>query len=242
MSSSNEIHVTPWPNPESQSDGPPAGGKFVCAYSLHLGADEVDEAAVFIRGATKDELWVVSRVGPRTLDELEKGHYTAIVDPQPSSAPQSVELLIERDDILTWGLAVWTNPTGSVVDASQKLLDTLFRSRLGHGWPTRFVRGGLIGHEGFDGLIDRLKSELEANAAAAREKRSEIVAAAETLGLEPSPTGTGPNFWQARCPSGRPHYVYINAENNQFGCGYCERKGGPDELAEFVAERQRKAG
>ncbi len=242
MSSTNEIHVTPWPNPESQPDGPPVGGKFVCAYSLHLGADEVDEAAVFIRGTTEDELWVVSRVGPRTLDELEKGRYTAIVDSQPSSVPQSAELLIELDDILTWGLAVRANPAGSEVDASQNLLDTLFRSRFGHGWPSRFVRGGLIGQEGFDRLIDRLKTELEANAAAAKKRRSEIVVAAEALGLGPSPTGTDPKFWQARCPSGRHHYVFINADNNQFGCGYCERKGGPDELAEFVAERQKKAG
>ena len=37
------------------------------------------------------------------------------------------------------------------------------------------------------------------------------------------------------------HHFYINPDANEFWCGLCKKKGGPTELAEFVAERRAPA-
>lgn len=61
---------------------------------------------------------------------------------------------------------------------------------------------------------------------------------ARKLGLFPQPTGTGPDLWQARCP-GAGHPLYVNAEVNEFGCGWCRCKGGVKDLRVFVNERKK---
>jgi hypothetical protein len=37
----------------------------------------------------------------------------------------------------------------------------------------------------------------------------------------------------ASCPQGRNHWIMISPSHNEFGCGYCRRKGGPEELRAF---------
>ena len=79
-----------------------------------------------------------------------------------------------------------------------------------------------------------------ANAAKAKQNETEIITTARELGLNPTPAGTGPNHWHARCPQTK-HNLYITASTNQFGCGWCKRKGGPDALRGFVAQRKARA-
>ena len=68
-------------------------------------------------------------------------------------------------------------------------------------------------------------------------KETEIILVARELELNPQPTGTGPDYWQATCPMTN-HPLYINAAENEFGCGWCKRKGGIKELRAFVKERR----
>jgi hypothetical protein len=225
MSNPNNIQVTPWPKAEENLDGLPVGGDFVCAYEVHLGVDSIDEAAVLNRGPDQDELWVVSGLGSDLIGDLAKG-----LDPTH----------IVPEEMLTWGLAVTRDRRDQKSTAVLEMLDALIRCRVGYGWPTKFVRSGLIGHREFNKLVSGLEAELEANTAAARKHTSEIVEAARELGLNPKPTGTDPRFWEAGCPQ-VSHYLYINAEANKFGCGWCKKKGGPAELAQFVAERRERA-
>ena len=50
------------------------------------------------------------------------------------------------------------------------------------------------------------------------------------------PSGRSPTLWLADCP-GRGHRLHVSTASDQFGCGYCRRKGGPAELEALVAER-----
>jgi len=70
-------------------------------------------------------------------------------------------------------------------------------------------------------------------------KETEIIRVARELKLHPKPEGGGPFNWYARCPQTN-HSLMISSKSDQFGCGYCRRKGGAEELREFVAERQAK--
>ena len=60
---------------------------------------------------------------------------------------------------------------------------------------------------------------------------------AEALGLSPRPSGGNPWSWEARCP-GTNHSLMLQAKSGEWGCGWCRRKGGVEELKEFVAVRR----
>lgn len=55
--------------------------------------------------------------------------------------------------------------------------------------------------------------------------------------LYPEPEGSSPYNWQANCPSRRAHHFYLSTHSSTWGCGYCKRKGGLDELKEWMKER-----
>lgn len=52
--------------------------------------------------------------------------------------------------------------------------------------------------------------------------------------LLPEAPGGSLNNWYANCPSRRPHRIMVSASNDTFGCGYCRKKGGIKELAEWI--------
>jgi len=66
---------------------------------------------------------------------------------------------------------------------------------------------------------------------------SRIVQAATELHLAPEPTGGKVGNWLARCP-GTSHTIMISSTSEQFGCGYCKVKGGPEELLGFAGRRR----
>jgi hypothetical protein len=155
----------------------------------------------------------------------------------------------ERDELWTdiasigpMHLAITVPARSEAKDVALELLDALFRSRVEFMSATKFGRDGLIGKADFDRVIWKIRSELAANKQEAlRDGDAEIVIAARALHLHPEPSGIGPHHWQADCP-GTKHALLIQSETNQFGCGYCRRKGGLEELRAFVLERRAKRG
>ncbi len=87
-------------------------------------------------------------------------------------------------------------------------------------------------------MLSSVESALDEIARQAEEQRPPIVVVAEELGLGPSPEGSSPSNWLCRCPETN-HSLYLAGE--EFGCGYCRRKGGADELRRFVEERKGKS-
>ena len=75
------------------------------------------------------------------------------------------------------------------------------------------------------------------NQATARKRETKIIKVATQLGLHPQAPLLNPEIWSAQCP-GTGHQLYINARKNEFGCGYCCRKGGPTDLRAFVTSRR----
>ena len=148
----------------------------------------------------------------------------------------------DRDELwltsfLTQGRAVVAHIAGDVRSASGALLDVLFRARGGFGSPNGLTLGGAIDADTFQRIIETIEREFEENAQEANRRKAEIVVAARELGLGPEPTGTSSHNWRARCP-GTNHRLAISSATNQFGCGYCRRKGGPGELRSFTEERR----
>ena len=136
------------------------------------------------------------------------------------------------------GRAVVAPREGNQADAALNLLDVLIRSRVGFEWPSDFISGGIIDKEVFERIVSNIEGELNDNADKARKDEAEIVITARDLGLSPTPGGMTPNHWLARCPETN-HNLQIDAADNEFGCGWCKRKGGPDELRVFFADRRK---
>jgi hypothetical protein len=66
---------------------------------------------------------------------------------------------------------------------------------------------------------------------------SEIVDICRRSGLSPEPTGDNETNWTARCPSGGSHSIMISTMSNQWGCGYCRRKGDAGDLLSWLKEK-----
>lgn len=215
----------PWLKRDRHVKRLPKGALFACTYEQDICRFDIFPEACFLRRTrTRDELWVVG------LDTCAKGDVlTGNVSQQD----------IERRRVLDVGCAYAVPREGDELSACLNLLYRLFSARVGFYWPTGFVAAGIVQESDFDSVVGRLRRELEDNAEQARLRETEIIQVARELGLSPQPTGTGPDYWQAACPRTN-HPLYINAAENSFGCGWCKRKGGVEELRAFVKERRER--
>jgi len=187
-----------------------------------FGIDQIDQAIFLRRTGERDELWIAVGINSLTSRKLAEG-----------MAPHDTPL----EESMTWGLAVSRKRHGTNLSASIEMLEVLIQSGIGYNWPKQHLAGWIVDVQEFDNLVARIEIEINDNARDARSGSSDIVTTATELRLNPRPSGTGPNSWTASCP-GTNHPLRIRAETNTFGCGWCKRTGGPDELEQFVADRK----
>jgi hypothetical protein len=95
-----------------------------------------------------------------------------------------------------------------------------------------------------EGIVKAIADELRRNSEAAEEEQrrheAPIIKMARQLGLGPCPAGHNDSSWMASCPQSRNHWIFISPSHNEFGCGYCRRKGGPEELRAFYDHVRRE--
>lgn len=121
----------------------------------------------------------------------------------------------------------------------RQLARALVRSR----WPFEvageLIDEGLISADLWAAERDAFESAHRSHADAAADtdlsSPSPLVETARMLGLGPRPQGEAAHQWTARCPRGS-HPILISTSSEQFGCPWCRRKGGVDELLAFAAE------
>jgi hypothetical protein len=219
MSSRSNIEVDPWLH-RGVVSALPAEARFACAYLVDVGIGDLSEVAFFGRTDGRDELWIVMDANMQVIATLA------------AAAGRSVG----QDVGINAGRAVSRPLEGAEGEAALELLGILFRSRVGFSWPSRFLAAGIVSASAFDGVVRQMEDELKANAAAAARNETVIVKTARELGLRPQPTGTHPALWRATCPKTN-HHLDIDASAGQFGCGWCRRRGGPEDLRAFAAER-----
>lgn len=141
------------------------------------------------------------------------------------------------DDIISRTCAISTPRHGSKREAATRLLEATVHSGVHFEWPVPPYRSGLLTSGELESIVGAVAEELERNEQMAKEKqrRSEapIIKMARDLGLDPRPAGHNDSAWMANCPQSSNHWIMISPEHNEFGCGYCRRKGNPQELRAF---------
>jgi TPR repeat protein len=222
------VFADPWLKKATKTSIPD-DALFACAYDLHIVVDLVAEAVFFRRTETCDELWIAEGFDLPIVKGTTDGNTT------PTD--------FVGKDVFEIGRVFAVPKKGEESSSCLTLLDRLFRAYVGFCSPQGFLAAGIISESAYNNLVKRIEQELEENSRKARETETEIIKVARNLGLSPKPTGEGPSHWFARCPGkihGKTgnHVLFINAAEDSFGCGWCCRKGGVEELRAFVRERK----
>jgi len=221
--------MDPW---FKQSSRNPAKGSvsFVGRYDLGIEMVLTYTEALFLSGGPDGwRLWAVH-------DEQES-RIQAIIDQVAAQGTLCLK------GVLAGGLAVAGTLQSGPKEAARELFKALVGSRLHYTMPAAPFGGGLLSAEELGQEVADILAELERNdraaEAAERANPSPIVLVAMTFELNPRPAGHNPTSWVANCPGGH-HWIMISTSSNQFGCGYCRRKGGPGELLTFCEDHVRK--
>ncbi|WP_026449578.1 hypothetical protein [Aequorivita capsosiphonis] len=104
-----------------------------------------------------------------------------------------------------------------------------------NGYPT-FENSSVFTKQEFEAIITTLKNSNKAITDKAFEHTTPFINFLKENNLHPFPSGDFYTNWNARCPSGRSHFITISTEKDEWGCGYCRREGKQAELEKWLLE------
>jgi hypothetical protein len=215
--------VDPWSKKPSHQGEVPADALFIGAWENDLGIYSLNEALFLVRNNRQDLLWSLATHTEKSTQQNLAG--------RKSGDPDWVKSKV------SCGCVAGAERHGTDSEAGTRLLDALVRARVHHEFPRPPYLPGLLTIAELADIVRAVTEELERNALAAetaqRGHEVPIIKLASELGLNPRPAGHNDTAWMADCPS-RSHTIMLSPSLNEFGCGYCRRKGGPAELAAFV--------
>ena len=214
-----------WGKDAESSAALPEEAVALCAYELLVMAIlDMDQIAYIHQTARGDELWMVTE---ETLYE----------NPNRASADEiaKLEILLVNQSRQAMRVLSMTH-TDSIFRSGLFLLSEYFDAVCGFYSPVKFLAEGLLLKCDYEAIVQRQNETIRRNQEVARKQETKIIEVATELDLQPQAPLLNPEIWSARCP-GTGHQLYINASKNEFGCGYCGRKGGPKDLRVFVASR-----
>ena len=215
--------VDPWVKKPNHQGGVPVDAVFVGAWHDYLGIDSLYEALFLVRDDRQDLLWSLATHSEKST----KQNLAAREGGDPEWAKSKI----------TCGCAGGAPRGGTENKAAMRLLDALVRARVPYEFPRPPYLPGLLTRRELAGIVRAVAEELRCNslAADAAQKvwKAPIIELANELGLNPRPAGHNASAWVADCPR-RSHTLMLSSSLNEFGCGYCRRKGGPAELEAFA--------
>jgi hypothetical protein len=224
--------VDPWSKKRNHQGGVPVHALFVGAWDNDVGIDCLHEALFLARDNWQDLLWSITTYS----EESTKQNLAARESGDPGWVKSKV----------TCGCVAGAPRHGTKNEAAKRLLDALVRARVHFEFPRPPYLSGLLTTDKLAEIVGAVTEELEHNARAAeamqRGYEAPIIEQARKLGLNPRPAGHNDSAWMADCPR-RSHFIMLSPSLNEFGCGYCRRKGGPVELevfADYVKSQRQK--
>ena len=83
-------------------------------------------------------------------------------------------------------------------------------------------------------MIEKLKNEKRLIYEKTKTNQTPLIKYLKEQGLDPTPSETNVGSWVAKCPNAQKHFIKITTKNDQWGCGYCQKKGGLQELQNWI--------
>ena len=216
MKSKGDYYSDVWQKNEVKGTKIPPRAELVCVHQIVVQALlDVNEYLYLHQTTIRNELWCISEAEPlsNTLinENTLRGEHTAVL---LLSEPYSQDK----------------------VACSLRMLNELLRARMGFVYPQDQILPGLVTEDDYRQLVHDIRHEIDHNREQAVQLKSLIISEATRLGLNPEPPLLNQQIWSAKCP-GTSHKLYINANRNEFGCGYCQIKGNHQKLADLVKRR-----
>jgi hypothetical protein len=215
--------VDPWVKKPNNQGGVPVNALFVGAWDNDVGIDSYSEAFFLLRDDRRDLLWSLAT----HCEESTK---------QNLAAREGGDSEWVKSKIFC-GRVAGAPREGTENEAATRLLDALVRSRVHNEFPRPPYLPGLLTSSELADIVEAVAEELRRNSLAAEAaqqvREAPIIKLANKLGLNPRPAGHNGSAWVADCPR-RSHTIMLSPSLNEFGCGYCRRKGGPAELRAFA--------
>ena len=104
-----------------------------------------------------------------------------------------------------------------------------------------YNQSSIISELEFNTLTKSIEDKLNASIKEAKQIKTPLIKLCEKLELFPQPEGSNKFQWVAQCPNGSSHHIMISTKSDEFGCGYCRKKGGVQELKDWIkAIKQKK--
>ncbi|MBT8252851.1 MAG: hypothetical protein KJN68_02685 [Bacteroidia bacterium] len=103
------------------------------------------------------------------------------------------------------------------------------------GFPI-FQNSVVFTKEEFDGIIQIMKDEKVVITEKVKSYETPLIDYLRAQKLNPRPKGGNPNSWVAKCPCGGNHQIMVSTLHDEWGCGYCKRKGKIPELGKWLQE------
>ena len=120
------------------------------------------------------------------------------------------------------------------------LINYLKANRLYSGY-LHFVESPLFTESEFLSLIQSVKSEISGVKYQASQFRTSFIDFLEKMNYNPKPTGNTKYSWTIGCPNAEgKHFLMISTLNDEWGCGYCNKKGDLEDFKNWLRELDRK--
>lgn len=165
---------------------------------------------------------------------------------------------ITNDDYIQW-IDVFLNDENdekSIIEASKKPQKIVCQYK--YDYDFSFIENLLIvfadfihARSMFDGRVIKFKSDLISDIQfrqiqeniANRKKgaaKSKLLDLMKVNGLSPKVHDAKKGLYLSRCVNSGNHYLFISIspEKEEWGCGYCKRKGGIEELKQWIFEKK----
>ena len=151
--------------------------------------------------------------------------------------------IVDKNDLTEGTILFPVNPTltNEISILREFLTDMFSYSGNCYGWPY-FTKSELITEDDFNQILNQGLENIKSNKNKIIKIGQDdplIIYCAEK-NLYPEPVDHSPHSWQANCPSGWQHHIMISTSsppNHAWGCGYCKKKGGLEQLKEWVEKK-----
>jgi hypothetical protein len=223
----DDAHIDLW---SKERQPLPADAVLVMVHRFFIQVEWFRQFIWFRRTEDRDELWSAT---------IMEEHLDSADFPSECTRPESVAVAFARNTSRVFSVCRQGPGDESLIELLCGFLSTGGGSI---GSLESVVATAYISFAQIRLLVQRIELHREKvaavkarNAELATRNETEIVRVARELGLDPVPSGDGPTAWAARCPNqGHRYVLWLSTKSDQFGCPYCQRKGGVGELIAFA--------
>jgi hypothetical protein len=129
----------------------------------------------------------------------------------------------------------------NIIDELRDFLITIMSNKYNFVGRPVFVESSVFSEVSFEEMLKQGISLMDEkdNLALKLNTENELIKYCKSIGLNPQPEGSIPTNWEANCVSGRNHKLMISTLSNEWGCGYCKKKGDINSLREWFESKSK---